>query len=879
MADRSKFIRLTKGARRDDLQKCPICGKVADGCSVALDDDGTVSAVTCVRSYKGAEPPGWRWSKDCANISGAVFQREGRRRAGDGEGGSTSGAGGGSAKPRSPAGEWAKLHRKLELAATEERLADLAESLQLSPVSMQALDVGFTTAALELGDARDGWPSGRVPANVPCFPLRSEAAASDKPGRIVGIQYRAGGNKINITGSRASQGLFIPRDLADLPDPVLHVEGHTNVIACHSIGVAAVGRAGACKPVQALARVLHGRRTIVVGDFDPKDSGDWPGKRMAEAIAGDLAVTWNRPVPWAVSPEQAKDLRVWITAALEKHEPAAARRMLLALLDEHSRDATGADRAQPGARELISNVQEQWPEGEKPKRPRLLAIPLPQIREHLHRLTSGWPNRVSGVLFAVEEPKPAGQLPDRDSWHLLDDPAALFAWIQEHYSVRWADARSEPIDPFTNESVTPPGRAEFHASLKMHSGRNFSSVEVLPHHPKMPDSFYLPVDLPAPTGEALAEFVAHFNPDSELDRSLITACLLTMAWGGPCGRRPAFVIQSKHGRGVGKTTTARMLASIWGGAMEVEENEPWEQVRSRLLDESSLNLRVAIIDNIRGRFARSNFEAVVTSPVIDGKRMYVGQFSRPNNVTWILTANTANLSNDIVMRSYGIFIGQAKHAAQHDQWLIPFMRDNRAHVISDCIERLRRGPQCEVEPDLLDRWAPWIHGVLATDPNANDVLRYVHQMRPAMDSDLRFAQEVADVLGAIAARCGFASLETAAFTVRKEHLREWLVLDGVIDTKLSTRAITSILTELATFPPLIGFAESASRGNGRRWLYVGAQGDGNSVVHYELDEGNGPGSPAPHVAVTATAPLNYTSPPSVGGDEITPEEYRQLLSD
>lgn len=844
---------------RKAVTKCPVCGR-PDGCSISADR----TVVACVRTYDGQQPGGWKWLKDSQGIAGAVFKRadvlddEKTQR---------------KKKPRGGAAAWTALQRKLELAATEERLAELSDALALPISDLQALDVGFSSADLDLGDERDGYPSGRIPRNVPTFPLRSEIPG-DKPGRIVGIQYRSRHKKIFVRGTRAQYGVFIPRDLADLPDPVLIVEGHTNVVACHSIGTAAVGRPGAAKTAPVLARLLYNRTCIVVGDFDPKPSGDWPGKRMAEETAGALATTWNRTVSWGLPPDETKDVRDWITAQLEKHDPAEVRRRLLEHLESTSRDAHPGGQSHPQTRECIANVQEHWPDDEKRSKPKLLAIPLPQIRSHLLRLTSGWPNRVSGVPFSVEPARPVGELPDSDSWRLLSRPEDLFAWIQETFDVRWT--ASECSDAFSGEIRNPPSQAQFHASLRMYGGRNYSSVEMLPHEPKMRDSFYLPVELPEPTGEALRELADHFNAETEYDRALIIACFLTMAWGGPCGKRPTFVFTSEHGRGVGKTATAMMLAEVWGGAMMVEEHEDWQQVRARLLDEASLSMRVVIIDNIRGRFARSGFEQTVTAPVIDGKRMYVGQFCRPNNLTWLLTANTANLSSDITQRAIPIRIGRPRHAGAFEQWVIPFMRNNRAQLISDALHTLKRGPAAEIDPQLRDRWNYWIDGVLAClpriagVPSTDDLLRHIHEQRPAMDQDLQDAKEVADVLRSIAQRLGFISLEEAAFSVRKEHLREWLVADGVVDNKLSTRALTSWLRDKATFPPLKGFTEQAGRSRGRRWQWIGESGDPDNVQHYELGDDNGPGSSPPSYVLQQTATMQYehdddTNPPPSSG--------------
>src|SRR5262249_36560151 len=95
-------------------------------------------------------------------------------------------------------------------------------------------------------------------------------------------------------------------------------EGASNALALTALGLAAVGRPNNRAGVEHLAALLaglpSGRQAIVVGDFDPKPTGDWPGRDGAVETAAALAARLGPPVHWGLPPEGIKDVRKWALA-------------------------------------------------------------------------------------------------------------------------------------------------------------------------------------------------------------------------------------------------------------------------------------------------------------------------------------------------------------------------------------------------------------------------------------------------------------------------------------------------------------------------------------------------------------------------------------
>ncbi|MEK6677033.1 MAG: DUF3987 domain-containing protein [Planctomycetota bacterium] len=173
-------------------------------------------------------------------------------------------------------------------ALADEQVQHLANDLGVSAQSLRAINIGI------------------VQGN-PCFPER------DASGNVVGTNVRhPDGSKRVGKGHR--RGLIIPNELDSLPDPVLIVEGPSDVAACLTMGLTAVGRPNNTGGGKELAELLSEREVIVVGENDQKPDESWPGREGATKIAAELSNAWDKPVSWALPPANVKDVRDYLLA-------------------------------------------------------------------------------------------------------------------------------------------------------------------------------------------------------------------------------------------------------------------------------------------------------------------------------------------------------------------------------------------------------------------------------------------------------------------------------------------------------------------------------------------------------------------------------------
>jgi hypothetical protein len=491
----------------------------------------------------------------------------------------------------------------------------------------------------------------------------------------------------------------------------------------------------------------------------------------------------------------------------------------------------------PGARVRVANMVDRTLKDEKGNDRRVkFYAELPDIASTVTQAAGGWPRRVGGLLFVpTEKPSAGSDLPGQGGIQYLPKVDDLFAWMQKRCDVRWGTG--DVVHAVTGEQLTAPTKGEFAAYLKDNVSPCYRSAETLPHVPQIKDVFYIPCPLPTVDHSDLTtplwELVSRFNPETEDDRMLMLAALMTPGWGGPAGTRPAFVFTSTHGMGVGKSATASVLAEIWGGAVGIGANEDWDQVKKRLLSDDSLSKRICIIDNLKGKLSGGDIEGAITAKELDGWKPYHGQASRPNFLTWFLTANSPSLSRDLATRSIIIRLGAQKHGEDFIGWAEKFIPANRAAILSEIFEKLAGPPKCMIARANRDRWGGWQDGVLSKLDRGNELAALVAGRRPDVDSDLDDSDDIAKAVYALVEEA-FPDFETRRVFITRRQLFNRLQAEGVTDKSMGPKAVTSWVRNHCGAGRLKCFGEHRIA-TGRGWLFTGSEAAPKGEISEVLD--------------------------------------------
>lgn len=460
----------------------------------------------------------------------------------------------------------------------------------------------------------------------------------------------------------------------------------------------------------------------------------------------------------------------------------------------------------------------------------VFALPVDEIANQIQAVSGGWPRQAGGELFAPI-PYPPTRLATSKDVRIFRDTPEIFAWLkQTGGGVYWVrDAKGQNVPRLYSElekgryarPATLVTQPEMFAHLAATASPHYAGIEFLPHEPNVDGLFYMPCDLPPSTGEALETLIESLNPETEADRMLMLAALITPGWGGECGERPAFVFTSDHGRGAGKSKTAEMFASIWGGRVTIKpEKEDWQKAKQNLLADSSMAYRCVLVDNVKGKLHGQELESMLTAPVIDGHKMYSGHCSRPNRFTFYITMNNPKLGDDITDRCVVIKVGKQKHGTRYGPWVNKFVRENRRQILADIYDMLRADPVSKINDDNLDRWAAWMDGVLSRVPGGNDLAALIKDRRPAVNADASDAAEIRDVIEQELIARGHDP-SSQVIRIDRAAMTKIMHESECASKQMTKQAITTWIKGLVHHEPLRVLFDSASRKYGRCWLWIG----------------------------------------------------------
>ncbi|TWT40108.1 toprim domain-containing protein [Botrimarina hoheduenensis] len=578
----------------------------------------------------------------------------------------------------------------------------------------------------------------------------------------------------------------LPELLADPEPTAFVVEGEKDVESLVKLGLVATcnaGGAGKWKPEH--AKYLRGRRVVVLPDNDEA------GRNHRDCVVHSLRGVAEsvRVVELPGLPEKG-DVSDWLAgggtreALLELVE--AAEPINLEALSEPKQSKAGESDAIANAVEVVTTDAE----GVESKITAYLT--MPEIRSELKAATDDWPRRVGSSLF-VHDPTHGV------AW--LDNSHATFGWLASQRRVRWFTGR---------EAVT---QAQLHAELER-TAPSYDAVENVPHFPPMPRHYYTVASPNAGDGSALRKLVDRFTPSTDIDRDLIAALFATTFWGGRPGTRPAFVLTSDAGRGAGKTTLAEMVGLLAGGLLAFEPGEDIERIKQRLLSPVATGKRVALIDNVkRARFSWGELEALITTPVLSGKQLYVGEAQRPNTLTWIVTINGVSLSADMAQRAVIIKLDRAEYSSTWKEETASYIEHNRTALMADVRGLL------ESEPWALNqasRWGAWEEAVLCRLPEPGEAQRVILERQAACDADGDEGELIDEYVAEQLRALGY--LSTAIVRIPNRILAKWFI--EATGEHMKTQAVTRRINQMATEGQIRTLKPDPSRANGRCFIYT-----------------------------------------------------------
>lgn len=522
-------------------------------------------------------------------------------------------------------------------------------------------------------------------------------------------------------------------------------DSYTSALAGKDVAIAPDNDEPGREHAETVARSLHGHAASVriVGPLSARVKGgidDWldesPGRGHAEVLQAIAdAQQWRPPVVADSRPTDSQ---------LREAKTANAIPFRNYIPRESEKDTRGRK-----AKEVI-------------KEPRTHS----SLLDDLSRRFLGFPRKV-GDSWLFDH--------DRDTDRIVEihNSETLLSWIGRRSKHNAEFARGDGF-------VTP---REFLASIEATTHR-YESISDTPDWPRREDVYYTHgvIPEPCPDRSRFNRFVDFFLPASDEDRCLIAALVCAPLWYVPGIDRPSWVIDSRDGQGSGKTNLAELIADLYGHApiatSKMELSMRFDVLIKRLVSQSGRRARVLLVDNVTGDFQSPELADLITRKDITGIPPYGhGEEVRQNNLTVIITANTATVGSDIADRSLYIHVRKPEATNDRAEWkanVRAYIDRHRLEIVADIIAMLSAHRPFAEPPRT--RFAAWETAILqpccGTPDVYFDVLDHLKTSRDESNVEADQARAIVDHFSVQIAKVLKSDIQRPVF-IRSEVVNSW----------------------------------------------------------------------------------------------------------
>ncbi len=655
-----------------------------------------------------------------------------------------------------------QLRRELEpalpqLAAnlTPELAQMLSTQLGVRVESLRSVGAGYATAD-DMARLNAGFP-GERPETAVSFP------EFDSDRRLSTLTFRGIDKAIKGAVTELPRGLTIP-DTFGIPSdrPLLLVEGATDVMAAHTVGICAIGRSSASAGIELIAKLLarFAAPFIVMGENDANLAGQRGMRKLAVALANDRNATCMCALPPELPPKAndkaRKDLRDWIEFERDRRGVSLSDVEGLQRIGQDIINllVSRAERVEPRIQKqrLVINWSPTDVATEADRVEQLLLEKAPNVfYQQQGRLVRIVRHEGSASIGTTSADDRHVQIAPVDADYLLDRLSRFVAFYEDD-----ADGNSRPIAPPRTvlnallarggELNFPVLRALVESPLLLPDGKTIEKAgydqkyqvwyeprgTAFPPIPRSPSK-----DDAAAALDMLDELLENCVFESAVDRSAALAMLLSAAGRSVYGGGPAFGVTSPA-RASGKSTLIGLGSLLTTGRepVRISPGSSEDEADKRIFALLQAGCRHICFDNLTdGRWLDvPSIAKAITEPEFTGRVLGKSETrtASTTGVQWTLGGVGLSIQGDIVTRSVIMRLNMREERATAHDWGRSHPREllatRRGDYLVAALTMLRGFQQAGFPSQGLPRcrfpeWSERIRGALPwldrPDPYAN----------------------------------------------------------------------------------------------------------------------------------------------------------------
>ena len=592
---------------------------------------------------------------------------------------------------------------------------------------------------------------------------------------------------------------------------------------------------------------FRGKKVYILPDND--DAGQAHAQNVAwnvRNIAEEVKIVQLPDLP------PTGDVTDWIEAGGDKSA-------LIALIDEvpalntdelqqpDYRQEDESVAAQANAKPFRNYEYETFIDSQGNEKDRKVPRKLREMVKDVHRRFWDFPRLVGHTLF--DHDRKSGRIVN------IESASKLKAWMDER-SPNNSEISGKPDGCTTREEL-------YHA---LHDrAQHYEMISGVPSWPSRNDVYYTHGPLPEPSEDRryFDEFFKFFEGASGVDQLLIKLLIASPLYYRPLVDRPMWVIDSDDGQGSGKTKLVEMVAYLYGGDdigcrdpltidyKEMNNEMAFDRnVRRRLLSPQGRRKRICLIDNVDGFYHCSQLAQLITAGAISGMAQYGrGDETRPNDLSYMMTSNSATLDRDLIDRSMILKLQKpSRRVREWEKTVSDYIAAHRLRIIADIKAVLESGPQFELETPQ-SRFGGWEREVMApilgNMANYSAVWKEMQARRASADGEVEESETVTHALEQGMRDIG-VDPDTYCVWITSPVLQTWCLkaipgfggAQGRGATQKLKRMAGKMIPQLAAKPQKYPHSGKRSR-RGMLWnpeLYPKAHEEGDVRFVFKIDE-------------------------------------------
>lgn len=520
-----------------------------------------------------------------------------------------------------------------------------------------------------------------------------------------------------------------------------------------------------------MLEIFRGRN--VVSAWDADHGGIRGLQKLIDSIAPITSSLAVFQIPYAITESKGKDYSdliadnyedLVITVDQWKQDPRIAP-----LINQEGAvevvSQEGSDRIVDRLRNYREIRQDEF--GHPLEEPIFEPLTMQEMAADMRQLCGEWPKVLcNSLIWRVED-----RIED------LMQPYDLTAFVARH--------STNTEFKLGKEFIT---RNEFFRDCRSHCDR-IESIEYSPHFPPRDDTYYMcEQPEPADAMHHLNHVLDFLNPETDVDRLLILSLIVTVFWSR-AGAKPAFFVTAPSGRGAGKSKLIDLCAQIADtGVLNINQMEKEDKMLERIMSPLSRRQRIIRLDNVKSeKLGWQALEAMITSPILSGRQMYVGEAWRRNTMTWTLTGNSPGVTTDIAQRTVFIHLGRPTYGSDWEGYVFGYVKQHRQEIWREIAHFFARPVQENYQAKT--RWAEWEREILSRIGNTDATLGLMRERAITYDADRNECRELIEI---ITNNLDFYATPNNIF-VPTTTLLKWLRESG--QDRVTTRSIGRVINQ------------------------------------------------------------------------------------